>query len=64
MENIDEFNRVLAGASWGEWALEVMAKPREYKGLVKMRVNVRSARPFDWAADSSRLLQSLTATRA
>lgn len=63
-ENLDEFNRVLERTTWGEWALDVMAKPREYKGVAKMRINVRAARRADWDADSGRLLQMLAAGRA
>jgi hypothetical protein len=60
MENIDEFNRVLERPQWSEWALEVTAKPREYKGVAKMRLNVRSARQRDWAVDCARLANALT----
>jgi hypothetical protein len=59
-DNVDAFGRVLSGAVWSEWVLDVMAKPREYKGVTKMRINVRNARPVDWAVDSQKLIGMLT----
>jgi hypothetical protein len=59
-DNVDAFGQALSGAAWSEWVLDVMSKPREYKGVTKMRINVRNARPVDWVFDSQRLIASLT----
>ena len=59
-EDVSSFNAALSAAAWTEWVLDVMAKPREYKGDVKMRLNVRNARPVNWAADSATLIQRLS----
>jgi hypothetical protein len=59
LESEDGFTKALKSAAWGEWVLDVMAKPREYKGQTKMRINVRNARPVNWATDSVELIQML-----
>jgi hypothetical protein len=59
-DNVDAYGRVLSGAAWSEWVLDVISKPREYKGVTKMRINVRNARSVDWVFDSQRLIASLT----
>ena len=61
-EDIDGFSHALEVAAWSAWSLDIAAKPREYKGETRMRVNVRAARPLCWAADSQRLLQLLSGT--
>lgn len=60
-DDVDAFTRALAAPAWSEWTLDVMSKPREYKGVVKMRVNVRNARPMDWAADCAKLAAQIAA---
>lgn len=45
--------------AWSMWTLDVMAKPREYNGKTKMRVNVRTAQRLDYATDSTRLIHSI-----
>ena len=54
-----DISAVLGKPAWSTWTLDVMAKPREYNGKTKMRVNVRSARRLDYVADSARILESI-----
>ena len=55
------FDQRLDAARWGLWALDVTAKPREYKGAVSQRINVRAARPLSWADDCANLLRQIAA---
>lgn len=57
--NGDDLTKVLAKPVLSEWVLNLMAKPREYNGQTKMRLNVRSARPMEWAADSARMISNI-----
>jgi hypothetical protein len=63
-DNIDAYGRVLSGAAWSRWVLDVMSKPREYEGVTKMRINVRNARSVDWVFDWQGLMASLTGQHA
>ena len=58
-----DISTVLGKPAWSTWTLDVMAKPREYNGKTKMRVNVRSARRMDYAADSARIIDSILELR-
>lgn len=58
-----DISTVLGKPAWSTWTYEVMAKPREYNGKTKMRVNVRSVRRMDYATDSSRIIDSIVEMR-
>eukprot|EP00892_Ulva_mutabilis_P006812 jgi/Ulvmu1/4502/UM002_0228.1 len=55
----DALAKVLSKPVLTEWVLNLMAKPREYNGKTNMRLNVRSARPMEWAADSARMISNI-----
>lgn len=55
----DALTKVLNKPVLSEWVLNLMAKPREYNGKTNMRLNVRSARPMEWAADSARMISNI-----
>jgi hypothetical protein len=51
-----EFEQALEAPAFTEWALDVVSKAREYNGKASLRINVRTARRMDWAADSAALV--------
>jgi len=57
----DAFGESLRAPRWGEWVLELMARPKEYNGNTRMRLNARTARRLDYASDAAALIQSIMA---